>query len=497
LVENEVRDIVAVDLFAGGGGASEGMRRAGGNVVIAVDHDPASILMHTANHPETIHFEKSVFEVSPNVVGRKVDLLWASPDCTHFPRAKGGKPRKKEIRDLAWVVVEWAQAVRPDVICMENVQEFLTWGPLDEEGQPIKKQAGETFQVFVARLRLLGYRVDWRVLCAADYGAPTSRRRLFLVARGDGEPVVWPEPTHGKGRESYRTAAECIDWSLLCPSIFERKKPLAEATQRRIAEGVRRYVLEAAHPFLVRYNSEHPGQRPRVESVDDVFPTVTTENRFGLVIPSLNHHRGKSVGRKIDAPAPTITASFGGHLGLVSAFLAKHYGGPNGYQNRGLAVDEPLGTVTAVDHHGLVAVFLDKLHGSALAGQPIDIPALTVTTGGGRGGGHAALVAVFLTKFYGQGSQAQCVGAPLDTIVSKDRFGLVFVTLDGESYVLADIGMRMLQPRELARAQGFQDSYILTGTKAQQVARIGNSVPPAVVVAVVRAQFGRRTKKGT
>ena len=453
--------IIAVDLFAGGGGASEGMRRAGVNVVIAVNHDPASILMHTANHPSTIHFEKSVFEVSPRVVGRKVDLLWASPDCTHFSRAKGGKPRKKEIRDLAWVVVEWAQAIRPDVICMENVPEFLTWGPLDDESQPIKAQAGETFQVFVARLRLLGYRVDWRVLCAADYGAPTSRRRLFLVARCDGEPVSWPEPTHGKGREPYRTAAECIDWSLPCPSIFARKKPLAEATQRRIVEGVRRYVLESAHPYLVRYHGERRnGETPRTISLDDVLPTVTTENRFGL----------------------------------VAAFLARNNGTTEGKYNAGRAILEPVPTVVGKINMGLDAVFLDKLHGSALAGQPIDLPAPTVTTGGGRGGGHAALVAAFLTKFYGQGSRAQGLGVPLDTIVSKDRFGLVTVTLDGEPYGLADIGMRMLQPRELARAQGFQDSYVLTGTKAQQVARIGNSVPPDVVAAVVRAQFGRRSR---
>jgi DNA (cytosine-5)-methyltransferase 1 len=487
--------MIIVDLFAGGGGASEGIRRATGvSPYIAVNHDPASILMHTANHPETIHFQKSVFEVSPVSVGRKVDLLWASPDCTHFSRAKGGKPRKKEIRDLAWVVVEWAQAVRPTVICIENVPEFLTWGPLDEEGNPIKERAGETFDVFVTRLKMLGYRLDWRILCAADFGAPTSRRRLFLVARCDGEPVTWPAATHGAGLLPYRTAAECIDWTLLCPSIFERKKDLAEATQRRIAEGIRRYVLGAARPFIVRYNSEHPGGKPRVESIDAVLPTVTTENRFGLVVPSLIHHRGRSIGRKIDAPAPTITASFGGHLGLVAAFLAKHYGGPNGYQNRGLQVDEPMGTVTAVDHHALAVVFLDKLHGSALAGQPIDQPAPTVTTGGGRGGGHASLVAAFLTKFYGQGGQLQGVGAPLDTIVSKDRFGLVTVTLDGEPYVLTDIGMRILQPRELARAQGFQDEYILTGTKSEQVARIGNSVPPDVVAAIVREQF-KRTKK--
>lgn len=559
-----MRPLCCIDLFAGGGGASEGIRRALGVApFLAVNHDPAAIAMHAANHPRTIHLCKSVYAVSPRAsVGRRaVDLLWASPDCTHFSRAKGGRPRKREIRDLAWVVIEWAEAVRPRVICLENVPEFQTWGPLDELGQPIRERSGETFRLFVGRLGLLGYRVEWRVLCAADYGAPTSRRRLFLVARRDQEAICWPEPTHGPGRlQAWRTAAECIDWTLPCPSIFERSRPLADATQRRIAEGIRRFVL-GRRPFLVRIGQtggngsyvngldaplttitskpEHCLVSPslvnlthgaRVEDLVEPMRTVTAAHRGekALVAASLIHHRGRSIGREVDAPAPTVTATFGGHLGLmaasliqagwgeregqaprvldievplgtvvsggpkhalVAAFLARHNGTTPGRENAGADLRGPCSTVTGRDTHGLAAVFLDKLHGSAQAGQDIDQPAPTVAAGGGRGGGHAALVAAFLARYYGQGGQWSGCDQALPTILSRDRFALVLVELDGEPYVLSDIGLRMLQPRELARAQGFQDSYLLTGTKAEQVARIGNSVPPDVVAALVRAQF--------
>ncbi len=483
--------LLAVDLFAGGGGASEGIRRAlGCPVYLAVNHDPASIAMHQANHPGTIHLTESVWQVQPRqVVKGPVDLLWASPDCTHFSRAKGGRPRSQEIRSLAWVVVEWARIARPRVICLENVPEFLTWGPLDSEGVPIREQAGDTFRLFVGRLELLGYRVDWRTLVAADYGAPTSRRRLFLVARCDGEPVCWPEPSHGPGRAlPWRTAAECIDWSIPVPSIFERTRPLAEATQRRIAEGIRRYVLEAAHPFIVQTgHQQHDGGK--VRPVDEPLSTIVTKAEHCLVIPSMIQmgwgEREGQAPRVLDLRAPLGTVVAGGlKHALVAAFLAKHYGGAVGQD-----LGRPLGTVTAKDHHSLAAVFLDKFHGSARAGQPLDIPAPTVAAGGGRGGGHAALVAAFICKYYGSGGQWSTLGEPMHTVVSKARMGLVTVELDGEPYVLTDIGMRMLQPRELARAQGFPDSYVLTGSKAAQVARIGNSVPPAVVEAIVRAQF--------
>jgi DNA (cytosine-5)-methyltransferase 1 len=369
---------------------------------VAIDHDPAAVLMHATNHPGTLHLCEDVFAVAPfRPGGRPIDLLWASPDCTHHSRAKGGKPRDNKRRMLAWVVVEWARSVHPRVICLENVPEFRSWGPLDDEGHPIPERAGETFDEFVGALTLAGYRVEHRELIAADYGAPTTRKRLYLVARCDREPIRWPDPTHGRGRElPWRTAAECIDWSIPCPSIFERARPLAPATEQRIAEGIRRYVLTSARPFI-----------------------------------------------------------------------------------------RPVGTVTAVDHHSLAAVFLDKLHGSARAGQPLDQPAPTVTAGGGRGGGHAALVSAFLMKYYGAGGQWSDLGEPMHTVVTRARMGLVTVQVDGEEYALVDIGMRMLTPRELARAQGFSDAYILTGSKANQIARIGNSVCPPVAEALVRAQL--------
>lgn len=484
---------VIVDLFAGGGGASEGIRQATGRgPIVAINHCAAAIAMHAENHPETIHFQESVFDVRPQLAarGRAVDLLWASPDCTHFSRAKGGKPRSKEIRSLAWVMVDWAREVRPRVIAMENVPEFVTWGPLDDEGQPVKARAGETFREFVAALEGHGYTVAWRVLNAADYGTPTSRKRLFLVARCDGAPIVWPEPTHGPGRAApWRTAAECIDWSIPVPSIFDRPRPLAEATQRRIAEGIRRYVLGAARPFIVQ-TGHQSGDGGKVRPVDAPLSTIVTKAEHCLVSPTLIQtgygEREGQAPRALDIGAPlgTIVAGGAKHA-LVAAFLAKHYGGVVGQ-----GLDRPVGTVTAIDHHAVAAVFLDKLHGSARAGQPVDAPAPTVTAGGGRGGGHAGLVAAFLARYYGQGGQWSGLDAPLPTVTTLDRMALVTVSIDGEPYVLADIGMRMLQPRELARAQGFPDSYVLTGTKSEQVARLGNAVCPPVARAIVEAQLG-------
>lgn len=413
-----------VDLFAGGGGASEGMRRATGcHPIVAINHDADAIAMHAANHPETMHFREDVFKVAPGLGsrGRALDLLWASPQCTHFSRARGSAPKSEQQRSLAWVVVDWARAVRPRTIIVENVPEFVTWGPLGDDGEPIRDRAGETFRAWVGALEAEGYVVEHRVLSAADYGAPTWRRRVYVVAT-HGRGPVWPAPSHGPGRPlPYRTAAECIDWTIPVPSIFERAKPLAEATLKRIAEGVRRFVVDAPEPFI----------------------------------------------------AP-----------VGAAWIAKHYG--NGVV--GHPLDRPLGAVTAVDHHSLAVAFLDKLHGSARAGQPLTEPMPTVTTGGGRGGGHAGLVYAFLTAYYGTAIGHRPDG-PLPAVVTKDRFGLVVVKVNGEPHVITDIGMRMLQPRELARAQGFDDSYILTGTKSSQVARIGNSVCPPVAEALVRAQL--------
>ena len=482
-------DIRSVDLFAGGGGASEGIRLAVGKApLVAINHDQDSITMHAMNHPGTMHLCKSVFDVDPFLPhGKPLDLLWASPDCTHFSRAKGGKPRKKEIRDLAWVVAKWAALVGPRVIAIENVPEFVTWGPLDDEGRIIKSRKGETFQRFVKTLEDLGYKVEWKTLIAADYGAPTTRKRLFLIARCDGLPIVWPDPTHGPGCfHPHRAAAECIDWDIPCPSIFTRKRPLAEKTMARIAEGVRRYIIEAEKPFLL--NLTHGG---RLEPLDEPFRTITAAHRGekALVAPTLIQTRnGERKGQRprtldIRKPLNTITSQ-GSQGALVQAFLARHYTGVYGQDIR-----KPMSTVTATDHHALVAASLEKFYGTA-KGADIRQPMPTVTAG--SGGGHMGLVAAMLVKYYGSGGQWQSLREPMHTIVSKARFGLVTVTIGDEEYVITDIGMRMLQPRELARAQGFDDEYQLVGTKTSQIARIGNSVPPPVVKAIVDAQFNGR-----
>lgn len=483
-----------VDLFAGGGGASLGIQWATGRSPdVAVNHNAAAIAMHEANHPDCIHFQEDVFTVDPATIcsGREVRLLWASPDCTHFSRAKGGTPRDGKIRGLAWVIVDWAAAVRPSVMCMENVPEFQTWGPLDEDGRPDRSRSGETFRAFVQALEQLGYAVEWRVLVAADYGSPTTRKRLFLVARCDGEAIRWPAPTHGPGRaRPWRTAAECIDWTIPCPSIFERRKPLAAATERRISEGLRRFVLENPAPFIVRIGHQS-SDAGKVHSADVALSTITSKAEHLLVAPTLIQtgygERTGQAPRVLDLGAPLGTVvGGGGKHGLVAAFLAKHNGGARGGAI-GQPVDGPLHTVTAHDTKALMAVHLLSSFGNSI-GRGVDEPAPTVTAGGM---GHTSLVAAFLVKYCGQGGQWSAAGAPMDTIVGKARMGLVEVLIEGEPYVVADIGMRMLQPRELARAQGLPDSYILTGSKPDQIARIGNSVCPQVAEAVVAAQLGR------
>lgn len=493
----DLRRPVVIDLFAGGGGASHGMRSAGYAPTVAINHDEAAIRMHAINHPEAHHFHASVWDVKPGPasMGRAVRLLWASPDCRDFSAAKGSAPRSESVRCLAWVVVDWAREVRPSVICLENVQEFRDWGPLDANGQRIPERKGEDFRRWVQALEGLGYVVEWRLLVAADYGVPTSRKRLYLVARCDGQPIGWPEPTHGKLGAPllpWRSAAECIDWEIPCRSIFERKKPLAEATQRRIAEGVQRYVLGAAKPFLLCLS--HGG---RLEPLTRPLGTITAHPDGGdrlLVAPFwASTANGEREGqtprvRPITSPLTTVCAT-GSNGALVAAFLAKHYGGPNGHQTPGSSLMDPLPTVAGKGQMGPVAIFLDKLHGSARAGILVADPFPTVAAGGGRGGGHAALVSAFLTHFYGSGGQAQSIGDPMHVVTTKARHALVTVSIFGEEYILSDIGMRMLEPRELARAQGFPEDYILTGTKAEQIARIGNSVCPPMAEAIVRAQF--------
>ncbi len=583
---------IIVDNFAGGGGASTGIEMATGRSVdIAINHDPNAIAMHTTNHPDTLHYCESVFDIDPvaATAGRPVGLAWFSPDCRHFSKAKGSAPVKKEIRGLAWILIRWALAKRPRVMMLENVEEFKTWGPLitipqnpDLEGQmletfigpiypsrsyPDPARAGETFTAFVGMLttgidvehpallecceilgidinsidakRLqsgLGYDVDHRELRASDYGAPTIRKRFFMVMRCDEQPVVWPEPTHGDPksldvqsghRKPWRTAAECIDWSIPCPSIFERKKPLAENTLKRIARGLQRFVIDNPTPFIVKCNhtssktiydcfrgqpltdplqaiTKTPGfslVAPIIARIGQTgfggdrmayeagkpLTTITSKAEHLLVAPIIAREFGNSVGHVVDEPSGTITAGGGGKSRLVSAFLAKHFGG--NYTGPGADLDQSAHTVTTVDHHALVTSNLIKMRGTN-TGQKVTEPLQTVTAGGN----HFGEVRAFLLKYYGNEKEGVSLNDPLHTVTTNDRFGLV--TVEGIDYQIVDIGMRMLQPHELYAAQGFPTWYIIdrdyTGTKYakdKQVARCGNAVPPPFAEALVRANL--------
>lgn len=502
----DVHNEIIIDNFAGGGGASTGIELAlGRRVDVAINHDPQAVAMHTANHPETRHYCESVWEVDPRTVhpGRPIGLLWLSPDCKHFSKAKGGKPVEKKIRGLAWVAVRWVALRKPRVIMLENVEEFITWGPLveDENGnmRPCPKRKGREFNCFVNALRRHGYAVEWRELRACDYGAPTIRKRLFLVARRDGQPIVWPEQTHAdpkhakaKKLKPWRTAAECIDWSLPCSSIFDRAKPLADATCRRIAKGIMRYVVNAAEPFIVKYYGQKSEGEFRGSSINEPIHTQSTENRFAIVAPVLTEHANASSPRSMpaDEPLRTICAQTkGGHHALVSAFLAKHYGGVVGSDLR-----DSIGTVTSVDHHSLVTSNLVKMRGDNI-GQPNTEPLQTISAQGT----HFAEVRSFLVKYYGNEHDGVDMAEPMHTVTARDRFGLV--TVAGEEYQIADIGLRMLAPRELFNAQGFPADYIIDFgidqngkqvqlTKTAQVRMCGNSVCPPLAAALVSSNLG-------
>ena len=641
-----------IDNFAGGGGTSTGLEQAFGRPVdIAINHDPEALAMHAANHPHTMHLCESVWEVDPiKVTGnRPVGLVWLSPDCKHFSKAKGGKPVEKKIRGLAWVALRWAAKCKPRVIMLENVEEFKTWGPLliaaDGSAKPDPAKKGKTFNSFIRQLRAHGYSVDYREMRGCDHDTPTIRKRFFLVARRDGIAIQWPEPTHGAPDSigvragkllPYRTAAECIDFSLPCPSIFERDRPLAPATLRRIAKGIMRYVVDAADPFIVGQGGPVYGGKP--VSANQPFGTLTTENHRAVVLPTIvpvthqggdrtesidepfrtitGAHRGeKALGvatlvqvgygeregqapraldiekplgtvvgeskhalvsavlvdaahgevspggvkrwgtgaHDVEAPLGTVTAS--GNKAVATAFLAKHYTGVVGSD-----LADPIGTVTACDHHSLVTAFLTE-HANASnqrvmpadaplrticaqvkgghfsivsahiqrdmgasVGHAADAPLGTVTAGGGgksalvtsnmiklrgtstaagtdeplgtvsAGGQHHAEVRSFLLAYYGA-SETHSLTDPLNTVTSRDRFGLV--TIQGQDYQIVDIGLRMLQPRELFRAQGFPDDYIIGDdpaqglklTKSAQVRMCGNSVCPPMAKALIRANF--------
>lgn len=576
---------IIVDNFAGGGGASTGIELATGRVVdIAINHDPDAILMHRTNHPHTAHYQASVWDVDPVEIcrGRKVGLAWFSPDCKHFSKAKGGKPVDKNIRGLAWIVLRWAGTVRPRVIILENVEEFQTWGPV-RKGKPVKKLVGQTFKKWLSQLRSLGYDVEWRELVAADYGAPTTRKRFFLVARCDGAPIVWPEPTHApagsrevlEGRKKpWRSAAEIIDWSLPCPSIFDTKenikekynlnaqRPLRPNTMARVARGVDKFVIKSASPFLVVVN--HSGGF-RGQSQEEPMQTVTSKHGYGLATPVMvaigqtgggNRCRSvespthtqvskaeecvaspvlapwtvtnttNSTGHPVSEPVDTARTGGGGGQMFLSASMVQYHT-EQGDGVRGQGLKSPLLTVDASNRYGLSAVCLEKYYGTS-TGQSACEPLHTVTAKDREG-----VVAAHMAKFYGT-EFGEPMSRPLSTVTASGaHHGVVSTTvapvyegadlknwpkirellnsycgynlkeneiilfiISGGAYFMADVGLRMLTPRELYRANGFPDDYIIdhdyTGKeygKAKQVARCGNAVPPPFATAIVRANL--------
>ncbi len=504
---------LVVDNFAGGGGASTGIEMATGiSVDIAINHDPEAIKMHKANHPSTKHYCENVWAVDPVEAcnGHPVALAWFSPDCKHFSKAKGGKPKDKNIRGLAWVALRWAGLVRPDVIMLENVEEFKTWGPLNRSHRPIKAKQGVTFRKFISQLEDLGYVVDHRELVAADYGAPTMRKRFFLVARCDGKPIVWPEPTHGKADSEavkagllkpYVGAYTQLDFSLPCPSIFDTAeeikekygiravRPLAPKTMERIARGLKKFVIDNAEPFIVQVN--HSGAKSDYcNSMNEPLRVITAKHGFGMVDAKLAPYMGTNTtnhpGGSCEDPIHTITT--GNQQCLISPTLIQYHSETSDKEVRGQAIENPIMTVDGSNRYGLVTSFLSKFYGTS-TGQSVNEPLHTITAGDG----HFGEVRVFLIKYYGQGV-GQEVSEPLDTIPTHDRFGLV--TIAGVYYQIVDIGLRMLEPKELYGCQGFPDDYIIdhdytgkTYPRSEQVRRCGNAVCPPIPAALVRANM--------
>jgi DNA (cytosine-5)-methyltransferase 1 len=500
-----------VDNFAGGGGASTGIELATGySVDIAINHDPEAIKMHKANHPNTKHYCENVWAVDPVKAckGHPVALAWFSPDCKHFSKAKGGKPKDKNIRGLAWVACRWAGLVRPKVIMLENVEEFKTWGPLGRRHHPIKAKQGKTFEKFVQQLTDLGYEVQCRELIAADYGAPTMRKRFFMIARCDGKPIVFPEPTHGPSDSEavkeglvkpYVGACTQLDFSLPCPSIFDtseeiKKKygiravrPLAPKTMERIARGLKKFVLDNPEPFIIQCN--HGGER-RPNDIRKPMPTITGKHGYGIVEPTLAPYMGTNTtnhpGGNCKDPIHTITT--GNQQCLISPTLIQYHSETAQGEVRGQMIEDPIMTVDGSNRYGLVTSFLSKFYKSGI-GQDEREPLHTITTSAG----HFGEVRAFLIKYYGQGT-GQDIKEPLDTVTARDRFGLV--TIEGVDYQIVDIGLRMLEPRELYGCQGFPDDYIIdhdytgkTYPRSEQVRRCGNAVCPPIPAALVRANL--------
>lgn len=434
-MEQIAENNLIIDCFAGGGGASVGIEMALGRPVdIAINHDPQAIRMHKVNHPDTLHLTEDIFKVDLKkyVGGRHVSLMWASPDCTSHSKAKGGQPREKGLRILPWAVYKHAKAILPDVIIMENVEEIQQWGPLDDKGHPIPERKGEDYNKFVTAMKSLGYKFDSRELVAADYGAPTTRKRWYAIFRRDGKEIVWPDSTHSKdgaGLPKWKQCGDYIDWSDLGKSIFNREKPLAEATQARIANGIDKYIIKNPNPYI-----------------------VTDEKAL--------------------------------------AFLIQYHGETRKGDSRGQLLTEPIKTIDTSNRYGLVTAFITKFYKTGI-GQGCDEPIHTITTSPG----HFGMVSAFLIKYYGTGC-GQTVDNPLGTITTKDRFGLVnvLIEIDGEKYVISDIFLRMLSAEELKLLQGFPEDYIITHDLSgktypikERVARIGNSVVPIMAEAIVSA----------
>lgn len=575
---------IIVDSFAGGGGASTGIELALGRIVnAAINHDPAAIRMHEANHPYTEHYQASVWDVDPETVcrGRPVALAWFSPDCKHFSKAKGAALVDRKIRGLAWIALRWAAKVRPRVIILENVEEFQTWGPV-RKGKPVKKLAGTTFQKFVGQLRALGYTVEWRELVAADYGAPTTRCRLVLIARCDGRAIAWPERTHAP-RDSaevrsgkllpWRSAAEIIDWSLPCPSIFSTKdeirerygisavRPLADNTMRRIIRGVDKFTIKSGAPFIVDCNHSGGGH---VTDSQEPCKTITAKHTGGICRPFLAPltmtNTSNSVGAPVSAPMNTVRTGGGGGQMLVTPSLMciGQTGGGNRIRSlhepapttvskqeaclvapsliqyhtektesaRAAGLDKPICTVDAANRYGLTCANLVEYYGG---GRPLDVqsPMHTVTSHD-----REAVVAAHVVK-YKRDEVGTRPSEPLPTQTASGVFGcckavlckigtsdrlhywpqirdllnrycgyalgtddLLLLSIGGVLYYIADIGLRMLSPRELYNAMGFPPDYIIDHDaagkpypKTQQVARCGNAVCPPMAAAVVAANL--------
>lgn len=555
--QTDVFQEIIVDSFAGGGGTSTGIELATGRPVdAAINHDPDAILMHKTNHPYTEHYQASVWDVDPRDVcrGRPVGLFWASPDCKHFSKAKGGKPVEKKIRGLAWIVLRWAGTVRPRVIILENVEEFQTWGPV-RRGHPVKAKTGQTFRRFIGQLEGLGYAVEWRELVAADYGAPTTRKRFFLIARCDGRPIVWPEPTHApadsrevmEGRKKpWRSAAEIIDWSLPCPSIFDTReeirekyglsaqRPLRPNTMRRVARGVDKFVIKSANPFLVLVN--HAGKF-RGQEIGDPLQTITAKHGYGVASPTMAPwtvtNTTNSRGHPVNEPIDTARTGGGGGQMFLGASLIQYHTEQSEHV-RGQEITGPIMTIDAANRYGLTASSMVKYYGNDQHGQSIQDPLHTVTAKDREG-----LTMAHMAKFYGT-EFGESMGRPLSTVTASGaHHGLVHTKIVraesgadlqhwpkirellntycgynlgagdvilfqiGETaYFMADIGLRMLTPRELYKANGFPDDYKIERDymgnvygKTKQVARCGNAVPPPFATALVRANFPEWCKK--